>query len=89
LKNSKDKERAVVFKLILLRPESFFNFQDELKEETSVDADHEKQNFHRNIDEKQVSTILTNSFDKNFPCFFMAWFCPVTLQKLHGADGPE
>ncbi len=56
-----------MFKLILSRPESFFKFQDELKEETSVDTDHEKQNFHRHIDKKLASTILTNPFDKNFP----------------------
>jgi hypothetical protein len=56
-----------MFKLILSRRESFFKFQDEMEEETSVDADHEKQNFHRHIDKKMGSTILTNLFDKNFP----------------------
>jgi len=45
LKKSKNKKSAIVFKLILSRPESFFNFQDELKEETSVDTDCEKPNF--------------------------------------------
>ena len=66
-KNSKDPKRAIVIELILSRPESIFNFLDELKEETSVDTDHEKPNFHRDIDQKWVSTILTNPFDKNFP----------------------
>jgi hypothetical protein len=41
-----------VFKLILPRPDTFLNLQDELKEETSVDTDREKPNFQRNIGEK-------------------------------------
>jgi len=59
-----------VFKLVLSRPESFFNLQVELKEETSVDTEREKPNFQRNIGEKWVSTILTNSFDKKVGPFF-------------------
>ena len=77
-----------MFKLILLRPESFFNFQDELKEETSVDTDREKPNFHRNIDEKWVSTILTNPFDKNFP-LFLHGHCFARYPLSLGMIGPE
>ena len=70
MKKSKNKKHAIVFKLILSRPESFFNLQVELKEETSVDTDHEKPNFQKNIGEKWVSTILTNPFDKKVGPFF-------------------
>jgi hypothetical protein len=69
-----------VFKLILPRPDSFFNRQDELKEETSVDTDPEKPNFQRNIGDKWVSTILTNPFDKKVgPFFLWAWVCRLFL----------
>ena len=73
LKKSENKERAIVLKLVLSRPESFLNLQGELKEETSVDTEREKPNFRRNIGEKWVSTILTNSFDKKVGPFFYGY----------------
>ena len=46
--------------LIFLKPPGVFYLMDPLKEERSVDANHEKSDFILNFNGKQISTILTN-----------------------------
>jgi len=89
LKKSENKERAIVLKLVLSRPESFLNLQGELKEETSVDTEREKPNFRRNIGEKWVSTILTISFDKKVGPFFYGYGLADSVIQTVRDDRPQ